>query len=530
MPRLPVFHAPLLFPVLALALALGGCMVGPDYRQPQVEVMNKYRFDDKTSRDIAGSVWWEQFRDPIMNELITTALEENKDIRVAAARIEEFQGRYGATRSALFPQISGNASADRLRPPAFTWPLPSESGTDAFRNVYQVSINANWELDIWGRVRRLTEAARAQIFASEALRRATILTLVSSVASSYINLLIFDRQLEIAIATAASRAEMLRIFEMRYEGGVISQLELSQMQSQFEIAAAAIPPLEAAVGQQENAISVLLGRNPGSIRRGRALAQLELPAVTAGLPAELLARRPDISEAEQNLVAANAQIGAARALYFPKISLTGILGVASTQLSNMFIGPAYLAAFGIVTSVPIFTAGGIAGQVKQAESRREQAFHNYQQVILVALKEVEDSLIGLQKARERLDVLNRRVEASRTYVEMAELRYDEGYISFIEVLDAQRTLFEASTSQAEVQGGVFNSLVNLYKALGGGWVVHAEDIAVGAPARLIPASMRAVKPDGGLSMTPASPLSLPVPEPQPGITNPFIPSPLMSQP
>ena len=239
--------------------------------------MNKYRFDDKTSRDIAGSVWWEQFRDPIMNELITTALEENKDIRVAAARIEEFQGRYGATRSALFPQISGNASADRLRPPAFTWPLPSESGTDAFRNVYQVSINANWELDIWGRVRRLTEAARAQIFASEALRRATILTLVSSVASSYINLLIFDRQLEIAIATAASRAEMLRIFEMRYEGGVISQLELSQMQSQFEIAAAAIPPLEAAVGQQENAISVLLGRNPGSIRRGRALAQLELP-------------------------------------------------------------------------------------------------------------------------------------------------------------------------------------------------------------------------------------------------------------
>ena len=252
-------------------------MVGPDYRQPQVEVMNKYRFDDKTSRDIADSMWWEQFRDPIMNELIRTALEENKDIRIAAGRIEEFQGRYGATRSALFPQISGNASADHLRPPAFNWPLPGESGSNAFRNVYQVSINANWELDIWGRVRRLTEAARAQLFASEALRRATILTLVSSVASSYINLLIFDRQLEIAIATAASRAEMLRIFEMRYEGGVISQLELAQMQSQFEIAAAAIPPLEAAVGQQENAISVLLGRNPGPIRRGRALAQLELP-------------------------------------------------------------------------------------------------------------------------------------------------------------------------------------------------------------------------------------------------------------
>ena len=528
--RLPASCPLLLF--LALALALGGCMVGPDYRQPQVEVMNKYRFDDETSRDIAGNMWWEQFRDPVMNDLIRVALDENKDIRVAAARIEEFQGRFGATRSALFPQLSGDGSAERLRSPPITLGIPSASGLDSVRNVYQIAINANWELDIWGRIRRLTEAARAQLFASEAVRRATILTLVSSVASSYINLLILDRQLEIALATAAGRAETLKVFELRYEGGIISQLELAQMQSQFETAASAIPPLEASIGQQENAISVLLGRNPGPIRRGRALAQLELPRVAAGLPAELLARRPDISEAEQNIVAANAQIGAARALYFPKISLTGMLGVASTQLSNMFIGPAHLAAFGVLTSVPIFTAGGIAGQVKQAEARREQALFNYQRVILIAFREVEDALVALQKAREQLDVVNRRVTASRTYLEMGQLRYEEGYISFIEVLDAQRTLFEAETTQAEVQGRVFNSLVNLYKALGGGWVVEAEDMALGE-ARRMPASRLPVgameediaTPPRPLSQPLSRPISAPSPRPdvEPGTAFPPIP-------
>lgn len=503
--------------IFFLTIALGGCLVGPDYRKPQVEVMNKYRFDNETSRDIAGNMWWEQFRDPVMNDLIRVALDENKDIRVAAARIEEFQGRFGATRSALFPQLSGDGSAERLRSPPVTLGIPSASGLDSVRNVYQIAINANWELDIWGRVRRLTEAARAQLFASEAGRRATILTLVSSVASSYINLLILDRQLEIALATTASRAETVKVFELRYEGGIISQLELAQMQSQFETAAAAIPPLEASIGQQENAISVLLGRNPGPIRRGRALAQLQLPSVAAGLPAELLGRRPDISEAEQNIVAANAQIGAARALYFPKISLTGMLGVASTQLSNMFIGPAHLAAFGVLTSVPIFTAGGIAGQVKQAEARREQALFNYQRVILIALREVEDALVALQKAREQLNAVNRRVAASRTYLEMAQMRYEEGYISFIEVLDAQRTLFEAETTQAEVQGRVFNSLVNLYKALGGGWVVEAEDMALGE-ARRMPASQQPGGPMDKDITTPPSPLSRPIsgPSPKPG--------------
>ncbi len=453
-------------------------------RHPEVDVMKTYRFDDSTTRDIADTLWWEQFRDPVMNDLISIASAENKDIRVAAARLEEFLGRYGATRSELFPQIGANAEGERLRSTALLWPNRLPAGFDPYHNSFQISINANWELDIWGRIRRLTEAARAQLFASEAFRRGTILTLVSSVASSYINLLILDRQLEIARVTAASRAETVRVFELRYEGGVISLLDLAQIQSQYETAVAAIPPLESSIGQTENALSVLLGRNPGPILRGRPLAQLALPAVSPGLPSELLARRPDLREAEENLIAANAQIGAARALYLPKISLTGLLGVASTQLSNMFIGPAHMAAFGVLTSVPIFTAGGIAGQVKQAEARQQQALVSYQQAILIAFKEVEDALIALQKAREQLLAQNRQVEATRTYLDMARLRYNEGYISFIEVLDSERSLFSIETIQAQTQGSVFTSLVDLYKALGGGWVIEAEDMTIHQAPRI----------------------------------------------
>ena len=466
----------LLASLLSLALALSGCMFGPNYRRPEIETMEKYRFGEKVARDIADTAWWEQFGDPVLNEMIRIALVENKDIRIATARIEEFQGRYGVTRSELFPQIGGDAAAERRRSTAFIWPRGLVGDIDPYYSYYQVAINANWELDIWGRIRRLSEAARHQLFASEAARRATILTLVSSVASSYINLLILDRQLEIARATAATRKDTLDVFRMRYEGGVISQLELAQIESQYETAVAAIPALESSIAQQENALAVLLGRNPGPIARGRELAKLELPMVSAGLPSELLMRRPDLREAEQNLISANAQIGAARALYFPRISLTGVLGVASTQLVTLFTGPAYMAAFGAMTAIPIFTAGGIAGQVKQAEARQEQALVGYQRAIQIAFREVEDSLIAVQKTRAELAAQTRRVEALRTYLELAQLRYDEGYISFIEVLDAQRSLFEAETTQAQTQGRVFNSLVNLYKSLGGGWVVEADRI------------------------------------------------------
>ncbi|SCY10821.1 efflux transporter outer membrane subunit [Nitrosospira sp. Nsp13] len=462
---------------LTLMLMLGGCMFGPDYRRPEIDAPKAFRFDNKQVQDIADTMWWEQFQDPVMNDLIKAALAENKNVGIAAARIMEFQGHYGATRSELFPQIGGQVGARHNKLNSLTLPPPLASNTTRSWELYTVSINASWELDIWGRIRRLSEAARAQLLASEEGRRATILTLVSSVASSYINLLALDRQLEIAKRTAASRAQSVEVFELRFAGGVISQMELAQIQSQYEVAAAAIPPLESQIAQQENALSVLLGRPPGPIPRGRELKELNLPVVSAGLPSELLVRRPDLQQAEQKLIAANAEIGAARALYLPRISLTGLLGVASNHLSGMFSSPARLAAFGVVTSIPIFTAGGIAGQVKQAEGRHQQALLQYEQAILVAFKEVEDALISVQKTREQLTPQSRRVDALRDYNEMARLRYDEGYTSYIEVLDSERSLFEAETSFAQIQGTVFGSLINLYMVLGGGWVAEADQVS-----------------------------------------------------
>lgn len=465
------------FLCLTLTLVLGGCMFGPDYRRPETEIPKTFRFDNKQTQDIADIMWWEQFQDPVMNDLIKAALAENKNVGVAAARIMEFQGHYGATRSELFPQIGGQGTGKHHHSNALTLPPPLASNTTRSWDLYTVSINASWELDIWGRIRRLSEAARAQLLASEEGRRATILTLVSSVAASYINLRALDQQLEIARNTAVSRAQSVEVFELRFSGGVISQMELSQIQSQYEVAAAAIPPLESQIAQQENALSVLLGRPPGPISRGRELKELNLPLVSAGLPSELLMRRPDLQQAEQKLIAANAEVGAARALYLPRISLTGLLGVASNHLSGMFSSPARIAAFGVMTSIPIFTAGGIAGQVKQAEGRHQQALLQYEQSILVAFKEVEDALISVQKTREQLVPQGRRVNALRNYMEMARLRYDEGYTSYIEVLDSERSLFEAETSFARIQGTVFDSLINLYMVLGGGWVAEADQVA-----------------------------------------------------
>lgn len=462
---------------LTLMLMLGGCMFGPDYRRPEIDAPKTFRFDNKQTQDIADTMWWEQFQDPVMNDLIKAALAENKNVGVAAARIMEFQGHYGATRSELFPQIGGQVGARHNNLNSLTLPPPLASDITRSWNLYTVSINASWELDIWGRIRRLSEAARAQLLASEEGRRATILTLVSSVASSYINLLALDRQLEIAKRTAVSRAQSVEVFELRFAGGVISQMELAQIRSQYEVAAAAIPPLESQIAQQENALSVLLGRPPGPIPRGRELKELNLPVVSAGLPSELLVRRPDLQQAEQKLIAANAEIGAARALYLPRISLTGLLGVASNNLSGMFSSPARLAAFGVMTSIPIFTAGGIAGQVKQAEGRHQQALLQYEQAILVAFKEVEDALISVQKTREQLIPQGRRVNALRDYMEMARLRYDEGYTSYIEVLDSERSLFDAETNFAQIQGTVFGSLINLYMVLGGGWVAEADQVS-----------------------------------------------------
>lgn len=465
----------LLSPFLALALALAGCAVGPDYQRPAVNAPQAFRFAEQESRKVADTAWWAQFNDPAMNELIAIALAENKDVQIAAARVEEFQGRLASTRAPLFPQIGANANGQRNRTSELN-AVPLPPGTPLTSDLYSASLSVSWEIDLFGRLRRQTEAARADLLASEEGRRATILTLVSSVAQSYINLRNLDRQLDIANATATSRQESLRVFQLRFDAGTVSELELTQNAAEFEDALSRIPALEAQIAQQEHALSILLGRNPGAIRRGRELDQLALPAVPAGLPSELLARRPDLRQAEQNLISANAQIGAARAQYFPSISLTGLLGAVSTELSDLFTGAAKTWSYGLGLAMPIFTAGGIGGQVQQAEAFQRQALLQYQKAIQVAFQETDDALVALQKSRVRLDAQARQVRTLATYARLARIRYENGYTSYIEVLDAERNLFDTEVAYTQTQNTLFASLVNLYKAMGGGWVDEADKL------------------------------------------------------
>ena len=457
-------------PLVAL-LALSGCLLGPNYERPAVDAPPAFRFSESDAKDLVNTAWWEQFRDPALNALIATALADNKDVKIAAARVEQFLGQFVTTRSQLFPQVAAGFDAQRQRVPLGT-ELPP--GVGPVLNQFQATLSTSWEIDFFGKLRRQTEAARANLLSSEEGRRATILTLVASVASSYVNLLSLDRQLDIAKSTVASRAASVNVFQLRFSGGEVSQMELAQSQSEYQASLATIPQIELQIAQQEDALSILLGHNPGAIARDRELDDLALPAVPAGLPSELLERRPDLRQAEQDLIAANALIGAARALYFPSISLTGLFGSASGQFSSLFTGPTRVWSYAGAVTLPIFTAGSIGGQVKQAEAQQQQALFQYQKSIQVAFQEVADALVSLQKTREQLVVQGRQVDALRDYARLARLRFEGGYTSYIEVLDAERSLFNAQLSYAQTQGVVFTSTVSLYKAMGGGWVTDAE--------------------------------------------------------
>jgi multidrug efflux system outer membrane protein len=458
--------------ILAL---LTGCMtVGPDYKRPSIDTPAVWRTEESEARDLANTAWWEQFNDPVLNGLVATALQENKDLLIATARIEEFFGRYFSTRGDQFPSAGGNAGASRQRLTEKNSQLPIDGKDNPF-NYYQAFLGASWEIDFWGKYRRATEAARAELLGTEEARRTVVLTLVSAVAAAYVDIRALDKQLAITQSTAESRKATLELFKMRFRNGIISEVDLSQAESEYEDAMARIPDAERAIGHTENALSVLLGRNPGPIPRGLTLDELILPAVPAGVPSDLLERRPDIRQAEQLLIAANARIGVAKSLYFPTISLTGAFGTASTDLSNLFSAASRTWNFGVPVSVPLFTAGRIGGEVKAAEASQQQAVYSYQQTIQNAFREVDDALIDRSKSRQRLDALNRQLDALHNYARLARMRYDEGYTSYLEVLDAERSLFNVELSHTTGQNVLFRSLIGIYKSMGGGWVTKVED-------------------------------------------------------
>ena len=461
--------------VLAFMLALlgAGCTLGPDYVRPDLDVPAAWRVEAGEARSMADADWWGQFGDPVLSGLIDTALKENKDLLIAAARVEEFEGRYGIVRADLYPQVGAGASYTReqVTREAENKPAP---GFATLTETYSTTLNAAWEIDLWGRIRRSTEAARAQLLGTEEARRGVILSLVGSVASAYVNLRGLDRQLEIARNTVRSREESYRIFRERYDGGVISLLELTQNKSQYDEALASIPPIEKAITQQENGLSVLLGHNPGTIPRGLPIEGLELPVVAAGLPSDLLDRRPDVKQAEQALIAANAQIGVAKAAYFPAISLTGVFGFASEDLTDLFRDSAQAWSYSVPVTLPIFTAGRIAGGVKAAEAIQRQALAAYRQAVQNAFREVNDALADQQQTGRQLAAQGEQVASLRQYDEVARLRYDEGYTDFLTVLDAERSLFNAELSITRTRVALHQAMIGLYKALGGGWAPVAE--------------------------------------------------------
>jgi outer membrane protein, multidrug efflux system len=454
-----------------LALLLGGCMIGPDYLRPAIDAPTAWRVNDQNAKDLANSIWWTQFNDPVLNDLIDTALRENKDLLIATARIEEFVGRYGITRSQLFPQLGLGYDVAKQKN---SIPGTTVNGSYDTYNTYETLLGASWEIDLWGKIRRQSEAARAQIVASEEGKRGVILTLVANVATAYVSLRELDRELEISISTAKSREGSYKLFQDRYDAGVISILELSQNKSQYEEALASVPALEKAVAQQENALSLLLGRNPGPIPRGKNIDNLILPTIPADIPSSLLERRPDLRQAEQNLVAANAQIGAAKAAFYPSISLTAFAGVASGSLSNLFNSDSKVWQYAGGVSLPIFTGGSLISQLLVAEAQKQQALFGYQRAIQNAFREVNDALIDQDRTRVQLATQRQQVESLKQYSDTARLRYDNGYTSYIEVLDAERSLFNAKLQYTQTQRTQLQAMINLYKAMGGGWVNEAE--------------------------------------------------------
>ena len=462
--------------LLTVLAAASGCTVGPDYVKPEVDTPENWRFSIEDASGTVNAQWWEQFDDPVLDALINQALINNKDVRIAAARVEEFAARVDITRAGFYPQIGYDAAGGRNSTSLdAAGGLPA--GTSRINDNYLAALNVGWELDIWGRIRRSTEAARAQLLAAEEVRSTVILTLVSSVASSYIDLLSLDKQLVIAKRTLESRGETVELFQTKFEGGVVSALEVAQIKSEYEQAAVRIPSLERQIALQENALSILLGNNPGSIPRGKPLQDMVAPEVPAGMPSELLARRPDISRAEQELVAANAQIGVARANYFPTISLSGLFGYASTELSDLLSGSSEIWGIGADALGPIFTGGLTAGQVRASEAVQRQALVGYTQTIQVAFREVDDALISNVKFREELVAQQLRVDALVDYNRFAQIRYDEGQVSYIEVLDSERRLFDAELLHTQSMGAVLVSSIGIYKAMGGGWVELAEAVA-----------------------------------------------------
>jgi multidrug efflux system outer membrane protein len=462
--------------LILIAWFLVGCTVGPNYKRPAVQVPASFRAPTPLPPDQAASFadlkWFEVFQDQQLQDLVRRALEHNYDLRDAVARVEEARASLRITRSDQYPQFAagGAVQINRLSRDGAT-PIPEQLLPSQNRNFGEAALQLlSFEIDLWGRLRRATEASRANLLSAEENRKAVVTTLVSDVATDYLTLRELDYSLEISERTLRTREQSLDLTRSRQVGGVSTQLDLRQAEQLVYTAAETIPDLHRQIEQMENQISLLLGENPGSIVRGRSLTEQVLPPqVPAGLPSTLLERRPDIRAAEQTLVAFNAEIGVARAAYFPRLSLSGALGGASTQLTSLF--SAAHSTWNLTPEVtqPIFTAGKIKGNVELAKAERERALIGYERTIQTAFKEVSDALIAHERVRQSREKQEALVTALEDRLRLAYLRYRGGVDTQLNALDADRDLFEAQLSLAQLRLEEILTVVQLYKALGGGW-------------------------------------------------------------
>jgi len=453
---------------LGFLLLLAGCRVGPNYKRPDAHPPDTFRSEEGTATNSLGDLpWWQLFKDPVLQGLIQTALSNNYDLKVAVARVEESRALLAQARSEFYPQVNyaGAAGVERNA----VGGSPFALGAPPAKFSYLAG-SVSWEIDLWGRIRRLTEAARADYLATEEVRRNVQISLVANVAQTYFQLLALDAELAIARDTTNSFGQSLKIFNDRLHGGVSSKLETSAAEAALASAAATIPELRRQIAFQENQIRVLLGENPGPVERPEAALQTEsLPEIPAGLPSALLERRPDIRQAEQLMRAANANVGVAKANFFPSISLTGLMGETSLELTPFANGA--VAAWNATGDLagPIFRGGLLKGELRQARAAWDEARFEYQSTVLNAFQEVSDALVSRQElAGERLEQ-NRAVAAYQEAVLVANQRYAGGQANYYELLQEQQLLFPAQNALVQTVLNQMLATVQLYKALGGGW-------------------------------------------------------------
>ena len=469
---------------LLAAFVLSGCAIGPNYERPPLASPETFRGEaaPPSAASLVDLPWWEVFNDPTLVALIQESLENNYDLRVAVARVEASYAGVGVARSELFPQFGYVFDASRGRGTVFGGVTTSGPATTG--NLFLAALNVSWEIDIWGRIRRATEAAQGQFLATDAARRGVILSLVAGVAQAYFELRELDAELEITRNSVDTFQKTLALFTRQFQGGVASKLEVDRAKAALAQAAATIPRLEAQIVAQEDQLCVLLGRPPGPIPRGASLIDQKMPSpeIPAGLPSALLERRPDLVAAEEIAFSANANVGVSIANFLPTIGLTSLYGSQSTQLSNLLTKGTGIWGVAGQAAGPLFRGGQLYYTYKGARATLEETQALYQGTVLTALQEVSDSLVARQKLIESREQQAQAVEALEESVRLSLLRYTDGLANYIEVLDAQQQLFPAETTLAQVERDQLLAVVQLYKALGGGWSIDATPGTATTPA------------------------------------------------